>query len=48
MKEISSSMTLKTGDVIFVSLTEEAFPLEAGEVLTAELNGERLLECPIK
>lgn len=48
VKEISSSMTLKTGDVIFVSLTEEAFPLEAGMVLTAELNGERLLECPIK
>lgn len=48
VKEISSSMTLKTGDIIFVSLTEEAFPLEAGMVLTAELNGERLLECPIK
>jgi len=48
VEKISSSMTLKTGDIIFVSLTEDAFPLQAGMVLTAELNGERLLECPIK
>lgn len=48
VEEVSSSISLKTGDIIFVSLTEEAFPLNAGEVLTAELNAERLLECPIK
>ncbi len=48
VEEVSSSISLKTGDIVFVSLTEEAFPLNAGEVLTAELNAERLLECPIK
>lgn len=48
VEDVSSSISLKTGDIVFVSLNKEAFPLKAGDVLTAELNAERLLECPIK
>ncbi len=48
VETVSSSLTLKTGDIVFVSLSGEAFELEAESVISAELNGERLLECPVK
>jgi 2-keto-4-pentenoate hydratase/2-oxohepta-3-ene-1,7-dioic acid hydratase in catechol pathway len=40
-------MTLKTGDLIFTGTPAGVGPVQIGDVLTAELNGEQLLELSI-
>lgn len=44
---VSGFMTLKTGDLIFTGTPAGVGPVQIGDVLTAELNGQQLLELKI-
>ena len=44
---VSQYMTLKTGDLIFTGTPAGVGPVQIGDVLTAELNGQQLLELRI-